>query len=270
MTAGETALDGWLRKQAARERRVVVLEEGLLGDRLWRYSAYRLRYFFLSYLNESALHAVSVLFLFRHLAWGNFRLVIVATTATAFVAAFWWGALEALRGQVRDLHRSGKPHRIERAIAGWLTLALLLSAVVLVAAVGWTVWRASDGSFGVADAFVASLFLRLALDLPVRSYHSGVYAIRRVYKPLAATLAPEFLGLAAILALWPLVGVWSVVAGSLLGLCFSVVVETFVAHPREPAARAKGERQLANAGTLALGLRRGLAPQSSRTERRDT
>ena len=216
MTAGETALDGWLRKQAARERRVVVLEEGLLGDRLWRYSAYRLRYFFLSYLNESALHAVSVLFLFRHLAWGNFRLVIVATTATAFVAAFWWGALEALRGQVRDLHRSGKPHRIERAIAGWLTLALLLSAVVLVAAVGWTVWRASDGSFGVADAFVASLFLRLALDLPVRSYHSGVYAIRRVYKPLAATLAPEFLGLAAILALWPLVGVWSVVAGSLL------------------------------------------------------
>ncbi len=216
MTAGETALDSWLLKQAARERRVVVLEEGLLGDRLWRYSAYRLRYFFLSYLNESALHAVSVLFLFRHLAWGNFRLVIVATTATAFVAAFWWGALEALRGQVRDLHRSGKPHRIESAIAGWLTLALLLSAVVLAAAVGWMVWRASDGSFGVADAFIAALLLRLALDLPVRCYHSGVYAIRRVYKPLAATLAPEFLGLAAILALWPLVGVWSVVAGSML------------------------------------------------------
>jgi hypothetical protein len=212
----ETALDRWLRNQAARERRVVVLEEGLLGDRLWRYSAYRLRFFFLSYLNESALHAVTVLFLFRHLAWTNFRLVIVATTATAFVASFWWGALEAMRGQVRDLHRSGKPHRIERAIGGWLTFAFALSAVVLVAGVAWIAWRAGGGRFDVTDAFVAALFLRLALDLPVRCYHSGVYALRRVYKPLRATLAPEFLGLAVILAFWPLVGVWSVVLGSLL------------------------------------------------------
>jgi hypothetical protein len=214
--AAETPLDRWLVRQAARERRGVVLEEGLLGDRLWRYSAYRLRYFVLSYLNESALHAVSVLFLFRHLAWGNFRLVIVATTATAFLASFWWGALEALRGRVRDLHRSGKPHRIAGLIGGWLTLAVGLAGVVLIAAVAWTVWRAAGGTFGVADAFVAALLVRLALDLPTRCYHSGIYAIRRVYKPLAATLAPEFLGLAAILALWPVVGVWSVVAGSVL------------------------------------------------------
>jgi hypothetical protein len=214
--AAGTPLERWLTRQAARERRGVVLEEGLLGDRLWRYSVYRLRYFFLSYLNESALHAVSVLFLFRHLAWGNFRLVIVATTATAFVASFWWGALEALRGRVRDLHRSGKPHRIAGAIGGWLTLALVLAGIVLLAAVAWTAWRAADGTFGVADAFVLALLVRLALDLPTRAYHSGVYAIRRVYKPLAATLAPEFVGLAAILALWPVVGVWSVVAGSAL------------------------------------------------------
>ena len=212
----DTALDRWLRNQAARERRVVVLEEGLLGDRLWRYSAYRLRFFFLSYLNESALHAVTVLFLFRHLAWGNFRLVIVATTATAFASSFWWGALEALRGQVRDLHRSGKPHRIARTIGGWLTFAFGLSAVTLLAAAAWLVWRAADGSIGVTDAFVAALLLRLALDLPVRCYHSGVYALRRVYKPLRATLAPEFVGLAIILGLWPLVGVWSVVIGSLV------------------------------------------------------
>lgn len=211
----ETPLERWLRNQAAREQRVVVLEEGLLGNRLWRYSLYRLRYFFLSYLNESALHAVTVLFLFRNLAWGNFRLVIVAASASAFVSAFWWGGLEALRAQVRDLHRSGKPHRIERAIGGWLSFALGISAAVLASAVAWTVWRALAGGFDVADAFVASVFLRLALDLPGRCYHSGVYALRRVYKPLAATLAPEFLGLAVMLALWPVLGVWGVVVGSL-------------------------------------------------------
>jgi hypothetical protein len=212
----ESPLERWLQRQGAREQRGVVLEEGLLGDRLWRYSAYRLRFFFLTYLNESALHAVSVLFLFRHLAWGNFRLVVVASAAGAFLSSFWWGALEAMRGQVRDLHRSGRPHRIEAVIAGWLALSLGLSALFLALTVAWTVWRALDGSFGVADAFVAALLLKVALDLPVRCYHSGVYALRRVYKPLAATLAPEFLGLATILVFWPLVGIWSVVIGSLL------------------------------------------------------
>jgi hypothetical protein len=86
----------------------------------------------------------------------------------------------------------------------------------LAAAIAWLAWRALDGSFGAADAFVAALLLRLATELPIRTYHSGVYALRRVYKPLAANLAPELAGLAAVLALWPLAGVWGLVAASLL------------------------------------------------------
>jgi hypothetical protein len=212
----ETPLERWLRRQAGREERIVVLEEALLGDRLWRYSWYRLRYFFVRYVMESVGHAVTVFLLFRGLAWDNFLLVVVATTTSSLVSSFWWGALEALRARVRDLHRSGSPHRIPRVIGGWLAFSLVLSAGVAVVGVAWTVWRASDGSFGAADAVVAALALRLALDLPTRCYHSGVYALRRVYKPISATLAPELLGLATLLALWPLVGVWAVVASTLL------------------------------------------------------
>lgn len=207
----ETPLERWLRRQAAREERIVVLEEALLGDRLWRYSWYRLRWFFLRYAVESAAHAVTVLLLFRGLAWDNFLLVVVATTTSALLSSFWWGALEALRACVRDLHRSGSPHRIPRVIAGWLAFSLGLSGLVLAFAIAWTVWRSADGTIGAADAFVAAMALRLALDLPTRCYHSGVYALRRVYKPLSASLAPELLGLAAMLVLWPVVGVWAVV-----------------------------------------------------------
>jgi hypothetical protein len=212
----ETPLERWLRRQAAREERIVVLEEALLGDRLWRYSWYRLRWFFLRYVVESAAHAVTVLLLFRGLAWDNFLLVIVATTTSALVSSFWWGALEALRARVRDLHRSGSPHRIPRVIAGWLAFSLALSGIVLVLAIAWTVWRGADGTLGAADAFVAAMALRLALDLPTRCYHSGVYALRRVYKPLTASLAPEVLGLATMLALWPVAGVWAVVFSAVL------------------------------------------------------
>jgi hypothetical protein len=216
VSESESDLDRWLRRQAAREQRVVLLEEGLLGNRLWRYSWYRLRYFFVRYAFESATHAVTVIFLFRGVAWGNFLLIVVATSLTGLASSFWWGALEALRSRVRDLHRSGKPHLIPRVIGGWLAFACVLSALVLAIAIGFVAWRASDGRLEAADAFVAVLLVRLALDLPVRCYHSGVYALRRVYKPLAASLAPEILALIAIAALWPLAGVWGLVAATLL------------------------------------------------------
>ncbi len=212
----ETPLERWLRRQAGREERIVVLEEALLGDRLWRYSWYRLRWFFLRYIVESAAHAVTVLLLFRGLEWDNFLLVIVATTATALLSSFWWGALEALRARVRDLLRSGSPHRIPRVIGGWLAFSLVLSGLVLVLAVAWMIWRGADGTIGAADAFVAAMALRLVLDLPTRCYHSGVYALRRVYKPLTAALAPELIGVATMLALWPFAGVWAVVFSAVL------------------------------------------------------
>ena len=212
----ESGVDRWLRRRAVRDQRLVLLEEGLLGDRFWRYSSYRLRYFLLGFGVEMATHAVAVLLLFQALEWTNFVLVIVATAASALVSSFWWGALEGLRARVRDLHRAGSPHRIGRAVGGWLAIAAVLAAAVLVAAVAWIAVRVATGAFGAAEAYVAALLLRLALDLVTRTYHSGVYAIRRVYKPLPATLAPELLGLAAILVLWPFVGVWGVVAASLI------------------------------------------------------
>src|SRR5439155_14963179 len=45
---------------------------------------------------------------------------------------------------------------------------------------------------------------------------SGVYALRRVYKPLWATLTPDLLGITVILALWWSAGVWALVLSSLL------------------------------------------------------
>jgi hypothetical protein len=211
-----TELDRWLTRQAAREQRIIVLEEGLLGGRMWRYAWYRLRYFFATYLVESVAHAVMVFLLFRGLEWDNFLLVVVAFAGTALVSSFWWGALESMRAQVRDLHRTARPHRIPAAIAGWLTFAILLGALALAAAVAWTIVRALDGSLGPADVLVAAMLLRLALDLPTRCYHSGVYAMRRVYKPVGAILAPELVGLAVILLLWPFFEVWAIVASAIV------------------------------------------------------
>jgi len=211
-----TDLEAWLRRQAAREQRIVTLEQGLLGDRLWRYSAYRLRFFFAGYLVESAAHAVAVLYLFRDLGWHSFVGVVIAQTGTALASALWWGALEAMRAQVRDLHRSGRPHRIAATVGGWLTLSLALAALVVALAVGWLAWFAARGELAAVEAYVAVLLVRCAIDIPVRTYHSGVYALRRIYKPLPATIGPELVSLAVMVALWPVIGLWAlVVAGAI-------------------------------------------------------
>jgi hypothetical protein len=209
-------LDRWFHRQAAREARIVVLEEALLGGRLRQYAWYRLRYFFATYLVESAAHAVLVLYLFEALAWDNFIVVLVAVAATQLVSHFWWGALESMRAQVRDLHRSGKPHRIPAAVGAWLSFSLIPAAALLVVAVGWVVAYAAGPGIGATEVYVATLLLRLAVDLPVRCYHSGIYAMRRVYKPLSATIAPELIGLATMLALWQVIDIWALVVSSLL------------------------------------------------------
>lgn len=205
-------LERWLARQAAREQGVVLLEEGLLGDRMWPYAWRRLRWFFFRYAIESIAHGVTVLFLFRGLEWGNFLLVVVATAAVSLLGSLWWGALEGLRAHVRDLYRSGSPHRIAPVIGGWLALSLVGSAIILAFAAVWVAWHALDGSFDAAEAYVLVLLLRAAVDLPARTYHSGVFALRRIYKPIPATLGPELIGLAVIFALYPFVGVWAIVA----------------------------------------------------------
>lgn len=193
----------------------MLLEEGLLGNRLGKYARYRLRYFFLNFGVETAVHAVTVLFLFR-LHWGSFFPILVAHTVVSLGSSFWWGALEALRGEVRDLHRSGKPQRMAQVIGGWLTLSVLLSLAAVALAGGWVGWHALGAGFGAPEAYVAVLLLRLAADFPSRCYHSGIYALRRVYKPFIAVIGPSLFELAIIVTAFRLIGLWALVLASVV------------------------------------------------------
>src|SRR5262245_43057631 len=102
----------WLERQAEREERAVYLEEALLGNRFWAYAWYRLRYFFVRYVVGSLTHAATVLLLYRFFDGQAFVAVLLAYAGTSVVSSFWWGALEALRGDVRKLYRRRSPHLI--------------------------------------------------------------------------------------------------------------------------------------------------------------
>ena len=93
--------------------------------------------------------------------------------------------LELMRERVRDLYRSGQRHRIPEAIAQWLSLSVTASIVTLalgLASVGWWVWYQGQG-FGASELYVLAIVAGFALRVPARCYHSGIYAIRRIYRP---------------------------------------------------------------------------------------
>ena len=206
-------LAAWFSRQAARARRVVYLEDALLGGRFAGYAWHRLRFFLARYILSLVLHTVQVILLYKFFPLRQFQSLLLVQAAAALVSGFWWGSLEAMRARVRTLQRERQSHHLPQEIACWLNLSLRLAAVVVLGlalrflapmALGRKGW-----SFGPADLYLAAILLRLALDLVARTYHSGVYALRRVFRPLPSILATELLGFGAVLAFWPWLRVWS-------------------------------------------------------------
>jgi hypothetical protein len=202
-------VEAWLRRQAERESRAVYLEDALLRNRFGSYAAYRLKYFAARYGAELILHGVKFVllaFVFAHV-W--FAPAVVVTAGAAAVTSFWWGALEVMRERVRHLARTGRPDLVRRVIGGWLALATGLALPVVLVPAGWTAWAIRDGTADLPHAYVLALSARVALELVWLTFHSGVYAIRRIYRPLPAILGAELAGLGLILCLWAWVGPWS-------------------------------------------------------------
>jgi hypothetical protein len=202
------ALDDWFEHQAARERRAVYLEDALLGDRFAAYSYYRLRYFLGRSALTVALHLAEFLLLaltFRH----QLAAAVLVRVGCVLVTAWWWGALEVLRAQVRTLRRERQTEQLRRRLGQWLGLGAACAALTLVGTSAWLVHDAAQAGFGVFHLYVLASAVRLALGFWTRTYHAGVYALRRVYRPFLAVAGVDLLAFAGTLALWPVLGAWS-------------------------------------------------------------
>lgn len=206
-------IDRLRRRQARRP----VLEESMLGGRLARYALYRLRYVGVGRLMALVVHLVELVFLTRAFSSGSLVFALVLHNGAALIGGFWWGALEELRHPLRQM----RPDAIAaQLIARWLGRARALAlGAAAVAAVGLI----AAGPQPLIAAYAAVVVGRLVADLILRTYYSGVYARRRVYRPLSVIVAVEGAGLAVVLALWPAIGPWSFPIGFAAGIAASRV-----------------------------------------------
>ncbi len=204
-------IDDWLGRQARRERRLVTLEEVVLGGNPARYARYRLRFFGVRALTSAVLHVLRLTLLRFVFAHQTFFTVLLLNAVAGLASSFWWGGLEVMRERVRRLARDGDRRHIPGEIRHWLAIAAVLAAVPLAASLGWVGWQltARHRHFNVLQLYVFSVAFRLAVQLVVETLHSGVYALRRVYRPLVSIVAVELASFVGVLGLWPWLGRWA-------------------------------------------------------------
>jgi len=218
-------LVAWIDRQARREASVVRLEDALLANRFAQYFFYRLRFLVARSAISTVIHAAKVVLLLGVFPRSEFLLVVILQGSVALATDFWWGALEQMRADIRTLQRRQARHVIPREISRWLTLSTRLAVGVGSVAIFYAVSRALGGGLGAVDALAAALLLGAALNLVARTYHSGAYALRRVYRPLPSLLALDFVSVGVLLALWPFVGIWAFPIAELLSILVVVAIE---------------------------------------------
>lgn len=194
-----TPVTAWFAGQAARERRAVALEEALIGNRFWSYAVYRLRYFFLQYLTAAGVHAARVTLIYTTFDAPAFLNLLVLHAAAALATSFWWGGLEVMRSDIRRLRQTSRPTQVGYTVESWLVLAVLVSAVMMVGSVAATIAVRSGGA--AQQLYVFATVLRVALSCITQTFHSGVYAVRRIHRPAVVIAGVEVLGLGLAVAL---------------------------------------------------------------------
>ncbi|MBN2194470.1 MAG: hypothetical protein JW751_16755 [Polyangiaceae bacterium] len=203
-------LRAWLARERRRLERTPRLADALVTDRgLW-YAAYRLRYGVVRVALRTALHVVelALLSLVFPLSW--LAPVFIVRTASSLFAVLWWGGLEALREQVRRLARERRGDAVGGVIDDWLVLSVIVAAALQLVAVGWAAFGPDPvGGFSIFDAYAIAAGIRVGLETIARTYHSGIFALRRIYRPLWTLLLIDVFDLLGPLLLWRAVGTWS-------------------------------------------------------------
>lgn len=191
-------IDRWFERTALRENRIVSLYTSLLTGRIFAYFRYRLRYSLLLDTSRFVVHVIEFLILLTSLGGLAAFTVIVLRVGSLIISGGWWGLLEVMRERLRVFSQSGQRDAAEHEIGRWLVLSVVVaSALTIVLVAALDVLLPPDHGV-VGHVYAVLVLLELAIRFPVRVLHSGVYATRRIYRPLWSMFAPTLIQLVVL------------------------------------------------------------------------
>ncbi|HKU40042.1 MAG TPA: hypothetical protein VJR89_17905, partial [Polyangiales bacterium] len=247
-----------LRREARRQAARPELLAAVLAGRSWAYARHRLGFMSIRMLLRSASHALEIQLLLAAFVPFEYLAPLLAYRAIcSLLGAAHWGALEPLRAQVRQAAARRELGAARRTIESWLALTLVASVLGVLGVLALEVGSALfTGRVQLRDAYGLACVLRLALDCCLRVLHSGVFALRRVHRPLWSTLAPDVLELSVIALGFGALGIWSIPLATLAGAAGDAVLGLLSVRRAYAQRRLPWPRiGLASAGLSSLPLR---------------
>jgi O-antigen/teichoic acid export membrane protein len=191
-------IDRWFERAARREDRAVSLYASLLTGRMVSYFAYRMRYALLLDGTRYVIHVAEFLIILASLGGLAAFTVMMLRVSSLIVSGAWWGLLEVMRERLRSLAQSGDTDAIEREIGRWLVLSAVAGIVVIIGGGVALLVLLPPGQDALGSLYALLILIELALRMPVRVLHSGMFATRRIYRPLWSMFAPTAVSLVVI------------------------------------------------------------------------
>ena len=205
---GAEALSAWMAARRSHAGKVVAVEEALLAGRFPRYALRRVTAFLLARSWGIALHVVELTWLAHVFSAKAFVASLALQNATLVLDAWFFGALEGMRRRVRAL---GAGSDAAALTARWLTGAIWMALAIAVVPTGRLLfgWASGERTPTLFHVYAIVCGLRLAADVVLRTYYSGVFAHHRVYRPLWTPLLPPTITVGVTALLWSRIAGWA-------------------------------------------------------------
>ncbi|MGB0970444.1 MAG: hypothetical protein ACPGVG_05710 [Mycobacterium sp.] len=191
-------IDRWLERTASKRNRTVSLHASLLSGRVFQYFRYRLRYPLLLATARFLVHAAEFVLLLSTLGGLATFTVMILRIGSVIIGGGWWGFVEIMRERLRTFSQSGNRDAAQREVGSWLVLAAILAVILTIVAGVVVILTHPSGPDPVANLYAFLIVVELAISLPVRVLHSGIFATRRIYRPIASMFAPILAQLAVL------------------------------------------------------------------------
>ena len=191
-------IDRWFDRTGRRRQRTVSLYACLLTGRMFEYFRYRLRYALVVDGIAFVVHVAEFLIILTALGGLAAFTVMILRVGSLIVSGAWWGLLEVMRERLRAFSLTRDRDAVEREIGSWLVLSVIAATTVAVAgaAVVLSLLPSDGDPMGMLYAFL--VVIELALRMPVRVLHSGMFATRRIWRPLWSLFAPTVVQIVVI------------------------------------------------------------------------
>lgn len=217
----------WLQKKYRQQEKFVSLQDALLDKSIDPYIFFRLRFFSLNLLIILAVHLIEFFLIARIFTQAYFIDLLLLRSFSLLISGGWWGGLEILRTRVRYFRQEGRRDLIKQEIGNWLMLSAVLSWIVLLVAMSFSIYDVfpyGGIQIDLFNIYRVVILIQIACQLTTKTFHAGIYGLRRVARPFISISAADLVAVLSSLVFWPIFGPISLP----MALLISALVSTFL------------------------------------------